>query len=108
MAPLYTNAMPHKTIRLRFLGATVSLLLGSSMAHADKYDDTIALFKHAGESAVFFTNCYAYAVFPTIGAGGLIVGGARGDGKVFLHDQPVGHVVMTQLSIGLQAGGKAY
>src|SRR6202044_3541131 len=92
----------------RFLGVTLALLLGSGVAYANEYDDTIELFKHAGESAVFFTDCYAYAVFPTIGAGGLIVGGARGKGQVFVHDQPVGDAVMTQLSFGLQAGGKAY
>ena len=96
------------TIRLRFFVVTLTLLLGSGLAQADKYDDTIALFKHAGESAVFFNNCYAYAVLPTIGAGGLIVGGARGRGRVYVHDQVVGTAVMTQLSFGFQAGGKAF
>ena len=95
-------------ILTRFLGATLALLLGSSAAHANEYAETIDLFKHAGESAVFFTNCYAYAVFPTVGAGGLIVGGARGEGRVYVHDLPVGDALMTQLSIGFQAGGKAY
>jgi lipid-binding SYLF domain-containing protein len=47
-------------------------------------------------------------VFPTIGAGGLIVGGARGQGQVYVHDKVVGDAVMTQLSVGFQAGGKAY
>jgi lipid-binding SYLF domain-containing protein len=78
------------------------------VAYADEYDDTIALFKHAGESAVFFDQCYGYAVFPTIGAGGLVVGGARGKGHVYVHDRYVGDTTMTQLSVGLQAGGKAY
>jgi lipid-binding SYLF domain-containing protein len=95
------------TILPRFLGVTLALLLGSGV-YADDYDDTIGLFKHAGESAVFFTDCYAYAVFPTIGAGGLIFGGARGDGRVYVHDQLVGDAVMTQLSFGLLAGGKAF
>jgi lipid-binding SYLF domain-containing protein len=94
------------TILPRFV--TVALLLGSGVACADAYDDTIELFKHAGESAVFFNNCYAYAVFPTIGAGGLVVGAARGRGQVYVHDRLVGDAVMTQLSVGLQAGGKAY
>ena len=98
----------HMTILPRFFGATLALLLGFGVAYANEYDETIDLFKHAGESAVFFTDCYAYAVFPTIGAGGLIVGGARGKGQVFVHDQPVGDAVMTQLSFGLQAGGKTY
>jgi len=98
----------HMTILPRVFAVTLALLLGSGVAYANEYDDTIGLFKHAGESAVFFTDCYAYAVFPTIGAGGLIVGGARGKGQVYVHDRPVGDVTMTQLSIGLQAGGKAY
>jgi lipid-binding SYLF domain-containing protein len=96
------------TILPRFFGVTLVLLLGSGAAYADEFDDAIALFKHAGESAVFFTDCYGYAVFPTVGAGGLIVGGARGKGQVYVHDQVVGDAVMTQLSVGFQAGGKAY
>jgi lipid-binding SYLF domain-containing protein len=99
---LYMNILP------RFLNVTLALLLGSGAAYANEYDETIELFKHAGESAVFFTDCYAYAVFPTIGAGGLLIGGARGEGQVYVHDRLVGGAVMTQLSIGLQAGGKAY
>jgi lipid-binding SYLF domain-containing protein len=96
------------TIRYRCLGITLTLLLGSSLAHADRYTDTVQLFKQAGTSAVFFDNCYAYAVFPTIGAGGIVVGGARGRGRVYVHDQLIGSALMTQLSVGLQAGGKAY
>ena len=94
--------------KLRFFGVTLALCLSSVVAYADKYDDTIARFKHAGESAVFFNDCYAYAVFPTIGAGGFVVGGARGTGRVYVHDRLVGDAVMTQMSIGLQAGGKAF
>jgi lipid-binding SYLF domain-containing protein len=92
----------------RFFGVSLGLLLGSVAAHANESHETIELFKYAGESAVFFNDCYAYAVFPTIGAGGLIVGGARGEGQVYVHDKVVGDAVMTQLSVGLQAGGKAY
>ena len=92
----------------RLLGVTLALALGTGVAYASKYDETIELFKHAGDSAEFFNDCYAYAVFPTIGAGGLIVGGARGKGHVYVHDRLVGDATMTQLSIGLQAGGQAY
>ncbi len=98
----------YMTILPRLFAVTLTLWLGSGVAYANEYDETIDLFKHAGESAVFFTDCYAYAVFPTIGAGGLIVGGARGKGRVYVHDRAVGDAVMTQLSVGLQAGGKTY
>jgi lipid-binding SYLF domain-containing protein len=92
----------------RFLGVTLAFSLGTGVAFASKYDETIELFKHAGDSALFFNDCYAYAVFPTIGAGGFIVGAARGEGHVYVHDRLVGDATMTQLSIGLQAGGQAY
>ena len=92
----------------RFFGVTLALALGTGAAYAGKYDEAIELFKHAGDSAAFFNDCYAYAVFPTIGAGGFIVGGARGKGHVYVHDRLVGDATMTQLSIGLQAGGQAY
>lgn len=95
-------------IQSGFFSVMLGLLLSPFAAYADEAHDTIELFKHAGESAVFFNDCYAYAVFPTIGAGGLIVGGARGEGQVYVHDKVVGDAVMTQLSVGLQAGGKAY
>jgi len=96
------------TMLPRFFGVMLALSLGPGAAFANDYDETIELFKHAGESAVFFTQSYAFAVFPTIGAGGLIVGGARGVGQVYVRDRVVGDAVMTQLSIGFQAGGKAY
>jgi hypothetical protein len=43
------------------------MMLSGGIAHADKYDETIELFKNAGESASFFSNSYGYAVFPTVG-----------------------------------------
>jgi len=75
---------------------------------ADEFDDTASLFKNAGESATFFDHSYAYAVFPTIGKGGLGVGAAHGSGRVFVHDNYVGDVTMNQVSIGMQAGGQAF
>jgi lipid-binding SYLF domain-containing protein len=96
------------TILPRFFSVTLGLLSGSLAAYGNEPHETIELFRHAGESAVFFTDCYGYAVFPTIGAGGLIVGGARGEGHVYVHDRLVGDAVMTQVSVGFQAGGKAY
>jgi lipid-binding SYLF domain-containing protein len=85
-----------------------ALWLSGANAHASPYSDTVTLFKNAGESASFFKNCYGYAVFPTIGKGGLVVGAAHGNGRVYQHGKYVGDSSMTQLSVGLQAGGQAY
>ncbi len=88
------------------LGAVLSV--SGSGALADSYSDTVTLFKNAGESASFFSHCYGYAVFPTIGKAGLVVGGAHGKGRVYEHGRYVGDASVTQLSVGLQAGGQAY
>jgi lipid-binding SYLF domain-containing protein len=92
----------------RALRLVPALLLIAGMAHAGKYADTVELFKNAGQSASFFHHCYAYAVFPTVGEGGLGVGGAFGKGHVYVHGQLVGDTTMGQVSVGFQAGGKAY
>jgi len=56
----------------------------------------------------FFNKSYGYAILPKIGKGGLIVGGAHGNGIVFKNDVPIGTTEMTQLTIGGQIGGKSY
>ncbi len=85
-----------------------SLALPALPALADSYSDTTALFKNAGASAAFFSSSYGYAVFPTIGKGGLLVGAAHGTGRVYQRGKYVGDTSMTQVSVGLQAGGQAY
>ena len=87
---------------------TAALAMAAVPALADSYSDTVALFKNAGQSAGFFGSSYGYAVFPTIGKGGLVVGGAHGKGRVYQQGKYVGDTSMTQVSVGLQAGGQAY
>jgi lipid-binding SYLF domain-containing protein len=93
---------------LHVLLAIAALMLPAAAAWADDYSDTVATFKDAGASAGFFKDSYGYAVFPTIGKGGLGVGAAHGKGRVFRQGKHVGDTSMTQVSIGLQAGGQAY
>jgi lipid-binding SYLF domain-containing protein len=97
--------MKSKFSSLMFVAA---MLLFAGAASADDYDDTIAVFKKSGESAAFFNNSHGYAVFPTIGKGGLGVGAAHGTGRVYEQGKHVGDVKMNQISVGLQAGGQAF
>jgi hypothetical protein len=92
----------------RVLVITAAAVIGAQAATAGKYEDTVALFRNAGESSAFFRDSYAYALFPTIGEGGLGIGAAGGKGHVYVQGQFVGDATMRQLSIGFQAGGKAY
>ena len=95
-------------------GKTFTLLLlllttvTFNYAYADEYQETVKAFKNAGKSGSFFKNCYGYAVFPTIGKGGIGIGGAHGHGGVFVGGKQVGEAKMTQLTIGFQLGGQAY
>ena len=83
-----------------------------TVAQADpapvKYEETVALFRHAGKSAAFFHHSYAYAVFPNIGEGAFIVGGAGGKGGVFVGGQQIGVATLAKVSVGFQAGGKDF
>ena len=90
------------------IAIVAALLLAAAPAFADKYSDTISLFKNAGQSAAFFGNSYGYAVFPTIGKAGLGIGGAHGEGRVYKQGKYVGDTKMSQLSIGFQAGAEGF
>ena len=56
----------------------------------------------------FLNHAYGYAVFPSIGKGGLIVGGAYGKGRVYEQGRAVGYADMTQASVGAQIGGETF
>jgi len=75
------KALEPITKNVLVLLAGVLIALASGSASADDFSDTVELFKNAGQSAAFFQKSYGYAVFPTVGEGGLVVGGAHGSGK---------------------------
>ena len=95
-------------VRFRLLFTILMLCLLATPALADKYSDATGTFRNAGQSAHFFHDCYGYAVFPTIGKGGMGIGGARGTGCVYQHGAAVGITTMTQVTVGFQFGGQAY
>ena len=98
------------TIRVLIASAVISVCFGTAQAKPEpvKMEDAISLFRHAGESSWFFRHSYGYVVFPTVGEGAFIVGGAGGKGGVFIHGHQVGEATLAQVSVGFQAGGQAY
>ena len=88
----------------------LALPFGSAMAEDDaaKYAETTKVFKDAGESGSYFGNSYGYAIFPTIGKGGIGVGGAYGKGRVYAGGKHVGDTSMSQVSFGFQLGAQGY
>ena len=53
-------------------------------------------------------DSYGYAMFPSVGKGGLIVGGGYGKGVVWEHGKRVGYADVTLASIGALVGGQTY
>lgn len=49
-----------------------------------------------------------YVIFPNVGKGAYILGGAAGNGVLFENGKVAGFAEMRQLDVGLQIGGQAY
>ncbi len=75
---------------------------------AKKFDNTIGVFKKSGAVQPFFNTAYGYALFPTIGKGGIGVGGAFGKGRVYQGGRVTGTTDVIKATIGLQFGGQAF
>jgi lipid-binding SYLF domain-containing protein len=69
---------------------------------------TLVSFAESKKVDAFFDKCFAVVIFPTVGKGGLGIGGAHGSGFAFREGKLVGEVKMTQVTFGLQAGGQAF
>jgi lipid-binding SYLF domain-containing protein len=56
----------------------------------------------------FMDAAHGYAVFPSVGKGGLVIGGAHVDGLVYEKGKLIGSTSLSQVSIGFQAGGQVF
>ncbi len=90
--------------------AMLLITIPSSAAAGDTgaYSSTIQVFRESNTVKNFFNNSYGYAVFPTIGKAGWIVGGSYGTGKVYRDGEVTGNVSVIEGSIGFQFGGKVF
>jgi len=104
-----------------FLAATAIVLLASAgCATAPKsaegkidieQDAAQALARAQAADATFtpvLRDAYGYAVFPSVGKGGIGIGGAYGRGVLYRNGAAIGYCKITQGTIGLQLGAQAY
>jgi lipid-binding SYLF domain-containing protein len=99
------------------VAATVLLAMAGSARAVTVRDDeligqareTIATFRKVDPGVDrFFQRAEGYAIFPGVGKGGYIVGGAHGTGVLFENGVPTGKVTLNQVSVGPQIGGEEY
>lgn len=77
-------------------------------AFADSCTSAINVFKQAEAVQPFFDDCYGYAIFPTVGKAGIVVGGAYGQGRVYQNGLITGSATITKITVGFQLGGQAF
>jgi lipid-binding SYLF domain-containing protein len=95
----------------RFPILMIIFILALALANpvqADKFTDTIEIYKKSEAVQPFFKNAYGYAVFPTVGKAGLGIGGSYGTGQVYQGGKVTGEVSLIKGSIGFQLGAQAF
>jgi len=88
--------------------AVILALALSNTARADKFTNTIEIFKKSESTQPFFKSAYGYAVFPTVGKAGIGIGGAYGKGQVYREGKVTGETSLMKATIGFQLGGQAF
>lgn len=75
---------------------------------AEAYAAALKQFQSAETSAAYLSEAYGYALFPSVGEGGFVIGGAHGKGRVFKQGVHTGTSAVTSITVGAQVGGQAY
>ena len=105
-----------RTKRLTFAATVLMTLLAGARAGFAGDEDlirdarqTVADFRRTDPGLdEFLRRSAGYVVFPGIGKGGYVVGGAHGTGVLFERGVPVGKVKLNQVSVGAQIGGQEF
>ncbi len=88
--------------------AVILTLMLAGPVQADKYTDTLEVFKKSDAVRPLLEKAYGYTVFPTIGKAGIGIGGSYGEGQVFAGGKVTGTASLAKVSIGWQLGGQVF
>jgi lipid-binding SYLF domain-containing protein len=110
--------MKATTCRALALTMAAGLLVGCATAPASRpereallTESVTALQRMGAEDpgvAPLVKRGAGYAVFPTVTKGGLVVGGARGQGVLYEQGRHTAYCDLTQATVGAQAGGQTF
>jgi len=92
---------------------TLAGAVAAAAAEADRLDtdvrDTAQMFRTSGQRMQrLLDTAYGYAVFPSVGKGGVGIGAAEGRGQVFEKGVMIGTAKLTQATVGAQLGAQSY
>lgn len=101
---------------LKLMTLCLTMISGTiATAQDNKTDDLVLDSKNAKATLLekdaglqdFFDNSAGYVIFPNVGKGGFIVGGASGNGILYENGIAQGVADLKKVSVGFQAGGQA-
>ncbi len=75
---------------------------------SDAMDAKMAFIRANPQLESMLNDAVGYAIFPNVGKGAWILGGAAGNGVVYENGQVAGYAELRQIDIGFQFGGKAF
>ena len=103
---------------MKTLMITAAMLMGSTLAvpvsaqddgDLEEVREAMATMTEGDPGmAAWFSDSFAYAVFPNVGRAGFGIGGTRGDGIAYVGGAPVGETQLSAVSIGLQLGAQRF
>lgn len=87
----------------------VASLQAQDEQHQTRCNQTVDLFKKTdAHLETYFSSAVGYAIFPSVGKGAFIVGGAAGTGCLYQAGAIIGQAKLAQVTVGLQLGGQSY
>lgn len=107
---LLTNKvyMPLFVLALLLLASCGSMRNTEEDLRKDASDARNEIRQNHSTAAELLENSAGYAIFPNVGKGAYIIGGASGNGVVYQNNTIIGYADLKQVDIGLQAGGKSF
>lgn len=112
--------MSKRTIQLNLIAAIAGLVMMVGCAHAPASRQGQQAMDARAQATLqamvakdpslrdVLDRSAGYVVFPSIGEGAALVGGAHGVGVVYENGRPTGFATLNQASIGAQLGGQTY
>jgi lipid-binding SYLF domain-containing protein len=76
--------------------------------HADSRASLVEFRAKDSSLESLLNKAHAYAIFPEVVAGAVLLGGAHGNGEVFKGGKLIGYTDVSQGSVGAQLGGQKF
>lgn len=101
---------------LKYITLICAVVWSTSLtAQSEKANDLMTDAKEAKEMLLernnglqdYFDNSAGYVIFPNVGKGGIVIGGASGNGILYENGEARGLADLKKATVGVKAGGQA-